>query len=123
MTEEKREKETELNLLLDCISNVFLIERGRIISGSRVKEVCYARHAFFKLARALTNKTIQHIGDFLNRHHATVIHNSRECENIAENDQLYRHKIDIVSELYIMCTTRKTTQLVNKMVADMNNNS
>lgn len=123
MTEEKREKETELNLLLDCVSNIFLIDRDRIISKSRFKEVVYARHAFFALARSLTSKTIQHIGDFLNRHHASVIHSSVECENIASVDILYRHKIDLITELYVLCATKKSSHLINKMVADVNDNS
>ena len=123
MTEEKREKETELNLLLDCVSNIFLIDRDRIISKSRFKEVVYARHAFFALARSLTSKTIQHIGDFLNRHHSTVIHSSVECENIASVDILYRHKVDLITELYVLCATKKSSHLINKMVADVNDNS
>ena len=123
MTEEKREQEAELNLLLDCVSNIFLIDRDRIISKSRFKEVVYARHAFFALSRSLTNKTIQHIGDFLNRHHATVIHSSVECDNISSVDLLYRHKIDLITELYVLCATKKSSHLINKMVADVNDNS
>lgn len=118
-----RNKKTEdLDLLMDCVSNVFLIDKDRIFSKSRFQEVCYARHAFFRLARALTSKTLQEIGGYTDRHHATVLHSGTECDNIAAIDDIYRHKVEIVTEVYLRCISESTPKTIDDIVARVNNN-
>jgi chromosomal replication initiation ATPase DnaA len=118
-----RDKNTEdLDLLMDCVSNVFLIDKDRIFSKSRFKEVCYARHAFFRLARALTSKTLQEIGGYTDRHHASVMHSGSECDNIAEIDEFYRRQVEIVTEVYLRCINKSTGKIIDDIVARVNNN-
>lgn len=117
-----KESNEELDLLIECVSNVFLIEKDRIFSKSRFKEVCYARHAFFRLARALTSKTLESIGEYLNRHHATVINSLIECDNIAAVDKIYRQKVDITTEVYLRCVNGSSSRIVNDIVGKINSN-
>lgn len=64
-------------------------------SGSRRRTVVAARDAAIFLARRLTSKSLQDIGDFFGgRDHTTILHSCRKLEQSSESDPETREAID-----------------------------
>ncbi|MCE9608038.1 MAG: AAA family ATPase [Planctomycetia bacterium] len=68
-------------------------------SGSRRRTVVAARDAAIFLARRLTNKSLQEIGDFFGgRDHTTILHSCRKLEQSSESDPETREAIDAIRQ-------------------------
>jgi chromosomal replication initiator protein len=66
-------------------------------SGSRRRTVVAARDAAIFLARRLTTKSLQDIGDFFGgRDHTTILHSCRKLEQSSETDPETREAIDAI---------------------------
>lgn len=66
-------------------------------SGSRRRTVVAARDAAIFLARRLTTKSLQEIGDFFGgRDHTTILHSCRKLEHSSESDPETREAIDAI---------------------------
>lgn len=66
-------------------------------SGSRRRTVVAARDAAIFLARRLTTKSLQEIGDFFGgRDHTTILHSCRKLEQTSEADPETREAIDAI---------------------------
>lgn len=66
-------------------------------SGSRRRTVVAARDAAIFLARRLTPKSLQEIGDFFGgRDHTTILHSCRKLEQTSESDPETREAIDAI---------------------------
>jgi len=66
-------------------------------SGSRRRTVVAARDAAIFLARRLTTKSLQEIGDFFGgRDHTTILHSCRKLEQSGESDPETREAIDAI---------------------------
>lgn len=66
-------------------------------SGSRRRTVVAARDTAIFLARRLTTKSLQEIGDFFGgRDHTTILHSCRKLEQTSESDPETREAIDAI---------------------------
>ena len=68
----------ELNRILKAVSEATNISEEQIISKCRLKEVALARHLYFYTACKETSKSLNIIGKFVNRNHATVIYGNNK---------------------------------------------
>ncbi|MBS3961469.1 MAG: hypothetical protein KGZ61_06515 [Sandarakinorhabdus sp.] len=79
-----------LDALLLVTERAFQIPRRELLSGSRVVDVCDARHALIWAARRLTPWSLPMIGKRIGRDHSTVIHALKRAERKRARDLRYR---------------------------------
>ena len=71
---------TNLQSILQIISEYYGVSENLIKSKSRKDEVVKARHAYFYIAYKTSGKGLAEIGKLVNRDHTTVIHGIRKIE-------------------------------------------
>ena len=71
---------TNLEIILETISDNYNISESLIKSKSRKDEIVKARHAYFYIAYKISRKGLAEIGRLVNRDHTTVIHGIRKIE-------------------------------------------
>lgn len=94
-----------------------ITELDKIRTKSRVHEYVLGRYLFCWFAREYTNYSYATIGAFLNRDHATVLHNVRSCEwEIKYNKELQakHEQLKIIMENQFM-NSMERTELENKI--------
>jgi chromosomal replication initiation ATPase DnaA len=94
-----------------------ITELDKIRTKSRVHEYVLGRYLFCWFAREYTNYSYATIGAFLNRDHATVLHNVRSCEwEIQYNKELQaKHEaLKIIMESQFMSSMQRD-ELENKI--------
>ena len=90
----------ELEILLDCVEKVFMVKKDRIKSRTRKMDAVYARHAFCLISRDATNKTLQEIGNTVNRNHTTILYAEVEARSLAEQDRVFEAKVEICKQVF-----------------------
>lgn len=91
---------------LDDIKYLVERETGLDLSlQSRRRHLVYARFIFFKLARTHTSHSLDDIGRFINKDHASVLHGVKQFENVIREyeDDLYKIYIKIDT----ICRTKR----------------
>ena len=68
------------------------------IETSRRRDIIDAFRIFCDIARDKTKYSYQHIGDWINRHHSTVIHLSNSSQDLKETDREYFMKYEKILE-------------------------
>ena len=89
----------ELSAILDsiCMTMMLKIEqvrnpsnaKGELIKGARNSEFVTARQIYCKMARMLTIRSLDDIGETINRDHATVLNAIKRADNYLETDKHY----------------------------------
>lgn len=78
----------------NVVCNVYDIKQGELASKNRERRITDARKAFFYMVKKLNpDFSLQKIGKYLSKHHATVIHSIRQCENLLIFDKPFHDKI------------------------------
>lgn len=65
-------KKITIELILEKVSEYFKVDKTKIISQSRKKEIAYARHIYYFLCRKLTREKLFTIALLVERKHSCV---------------------------------------------------
>lgn len=74
-------KMKELINILELCSSTFNVEKSVIVGKKRLAKIVIARQFYCYFARKYTNCTLQEIGSFIKKDHATVIHAINSIDN------------------------------------------
>lgn len=61
-----------INTILERVCEYFNQTPELLISKNKIKQLAYSRQIYFYLSKKYSNKSFQHIGNSIKRHHATV---------------------------------------------------
>jgi|TARA_R100000664_G_C2753802_1_gene141270 hypothetical protein len=67
-------------VILDEIALVYNVDRDTIFTGSRKKNIIFAKRMFIYILRSMFGLTLYEIAHITNLHHSSVIHHSRKFE-------------------------------------------
>jgi len=91
----------KLNQILDCVAENFELDIQKILGPSQKREICEARFFFCLISRNLTARTLESIGNHINRDHCTVLHGIRKANDLIdiypEMKSLYNKIINEIS--------------------------
>ena len=76
----------ELNKILAAVSEITGVSKSKIQGTERFKKTMFARHLFCYFAKEKTNATLVQIGNFINRHHSTVINSLQLISDMIDID-------------------------------------
>ena len=81
--------------------NVYLnIDKERLNSAERTREVAIARQLAMYLAKQLTKIPLSAIGAAIgNRNHATVLHSCKTITNLIDTDQAFKLQVEELERL------------------------
>jgi chromosomal replication initiation ATPase DnaA len=80
--------------MIEKISNHLGISLTKLMSKSRQRDICEARHICIGLISKFdTNITLKTLGALFCKHHATIIHCRRTYENLYETDKNFKIKV------------------------------
>lgn len=95
-----RSSKITLSAIIDFVCTHYDIAQSEILSPSRKKPICLARHVIMLLARELTTLSTPKIGGFMGRDHTTILINiTRLKESCLKNEALALEIRSIVSSL------------------------
>ena len=72
-------------VILDEIALVYNVDRDSIFTGSRKKNIIFAKRMFIYILRSMFGLTLYEIAHITNLHHSSVIHHSRKFEFFYNN--------------------------------------
>ena len=72
-------------VILDEIALVYNVDRDTIFTGSRKKNIIFAKRMFIYILRSMFGLTLYEIAHITNLHHSSVIHHSRKFEFFYNN--------------------------------------
>jgi hypothetical protein len=84
--------------IMDVICNYYGVSKEDVLAPNRQQELVAARHMFCNMCRSYTNSTTFAIGDYITRHHSSVIFGSNKINTLYEFDKTTRADRDIISE-------------------------
>ena len=90
--------------ILSVVCQYYKVSQVELASKSRKQFTAYARQIFFYLCRKHTDKSYQHIADYLNRDHATVIHASKKVSSEIEIYSNVAKQISEIEEKLFSCS-------------------
>ena len=67
-------------------------------SKSRKRELVNSRQVAMFYLKENTNETLNKIGNYFNRDHATVLHAIKTVNNLSDTDKKFRHELITVKE-------------------------
>lgn len=90
-----------LNQIANVVSEVSKINKELILGTSRKRHFVLPRQIFCHLSRKYTKASLENIGHFLSKNHATVLNADNTVRNLLETKDVYVTKMfnDIESEL------------------------
>ena len=91
---------SKLELISECVSEYYGVEKEQIRSKSRLREFVVPRHIFCYLARKYTTSTLKQIGGFVSRDHASVINACESIEGQMSVDRRLRERVEEISAEY-----------------------
>lgn len=84
--------------LLIVVCNVFNTDKYTVMSKSRIKNACDARHCAMYFLNKKMKIGPSQIGRFFGRDHATVIVAVEKCEGLIKYNKTFREKIKQVQD-------------------------
>ena len=94
------QKEITIEHIIDSVCNYMNIDRERLNSSERTREVAIARQLAMYLAKQLTKIPLSAIGAAIgNRNHATVLHSCNTITNLIETDQAFMLQVDELEKI------------------------
>lgn len=89
----KDRKDISLEKILEITSTYYEIEEEDIISPSRSHDIMIARKVFIYLARNMTNYSTPQIGNFLERHHTSILNAEKSIKKELKNDTILSSQV------------------------------
>jgi hypothetical protein len=86
----KKLMDYKMTTAMEAVCRVAGVTQDEIISKSRVRHLTEARRAYVNILIKDGNYTYMKIGDSINRHHATVLHNKDNHSFLYEIDKDYK---------------------------------
>lgn len=80
--------------ILEAVCATFGETRSDLISPQRRQKLCWARHAFWRLARRHTRMSLPALGRWLNKDHTSVMSGLRRAEKLIATNLDWRAKYD-----------------------------
>jgi hypothetical protein len=105
---------------LSQIKNVIEKETGiRINTKKRLRYIVDLRKMFFYIARKHTDISLSYLGAYLNRDHATALHNINSAKNLIETEPKFKNKLLKLEKLVlssISLDNKKTTVIPQRKI-------
>lgn len=94
------QKEITLDHIIDTICEQMGVDKERLLSSERTREVAMARQIAMYLAKQLTKIPLTAIGLAMGgRNHATVLHSCKTITNLMETDQSFRLQVEDLEKI------------------------
>ena len=94
------QKEITIEHIIDSVCNYMNIDRERLNSSERTREVAIARQLAMYLAKQLTKIPLSAIGAAIgNRNHATVLHSCKTITNLIDTDQAFKLQVEELEKI------------------------
>lgn len=94
------QKEITIDHIIDTICEQMNVDKERLLSAERTREVAIARQIAMYLAKQLTKIPLTAIGLALGgRNHATVLHSCKTISNLMETDQSFKLQVEDLEKL------------------------
>ena len=94
------QKEITIEHIIDTVCSYLNIDKERLNSAERTREVAIARQLAMYLAKQLTKIPLSAIGAAIgNRKHATVLHSCKTITNLIDTDQAFKLQVEELERL------------------------
>ena len=94
------QKEITIEHIIDTVCSYMNIDKERLNSAERTREVAIARQLAMYLAKQLTKIQLSAIGAAIgNRNHATVLHSCKTITNLIDTDQAFKLQVEELERL------------------------
>ena len=94
------QKEITIEHIIDTVCSYLNIDKERLNSAERTREVAIARQLAMYLAKQLTKIPLSAIGAAIgNRNHATVLHSCKTITNLIDTDQPFKLQVEELERL------------------------
>ncbi|MBQ5843589.1 MAG: chromosomal replication initiator protein DnaA [Alistipes sp.] len=89
------QKEITIEHIIDTVCSYMNIDKERLASAERTREVAIARQLAMYLAKQLTKTPLSAIGAAIGgRNHATVLHSCKTISNLMDTDKSFRLQVE-----------------------------
>ena len=93
-------KEITIDHIIEVVCEHMSIDRERLNSSERTREVAIARQLAMYLAKQHTKSPLTAIGNAIGgRNHATVLHSCKTISNLMETDKAFRRQVEEIEKL------------------------
>ena len=93
------QKEITIEHILDVVCRELNVERARLDSSERTREVAIARQLAMYLAKQHTKMPLTAIGAAIGgRNHATVLHSCKTISNLMDTDKAFRMQVEEIEK-------------------------
>ncbi len=94
------QKEITIDHIIDVVCENMAIDRARLNSSDRTREVAIARQLAMYLAKQYTKSPLAAIGAAIGgRNHATVLHSCKTIANLMDTDKAFRAQVEEMEKL------------------------
>ena len=94
------QKEITIDHIIDVVCENMAIDRARLNSSDRTREVAIARQLAMYLAKQYTKSPLAAIGVAIGgRNHATVLHSCKTIANLMDTDKAFRAQVEEMEKL------------------------
>lgn len=94
------QKEITIDHIIDIVCKQMNIDKQRLSSAERTREVAIARQLAMYLAKQLTKTPLTAIGAAIGgRNHATVLHSCKTISNLMDTDKSFRMQVEEIERL------------------------
>jgi chromosomal replication initiator protein len=96
------QKEITIDHIIDVICEQMGVDRERISSSERTREVAIARQLAMFLAKKHTKQPLTNIGAAIGgRNHATVLHSCKTISNLMDTEKMFRQQVEQIEKIIL----------------------
>ena len=96
------QKEVTIDQIIDVVCEQMNVDRERMASSERTREVAIARQLAMFLAKKHTKQPLTNIGAAIGgRNHATVLHSCKTISNLMDTEKLFRQQVEQIEKVLL----------------------
>lgn len=96
------QKEVTIDHIIDVVCAEMNVDRERMSSSERTREVAIARQLAMFLAKKHTKQPLTNIGAAIGgRNHATVLHSCKTISNLMDTEKMFRQQVEQIEKLIL----------------------
>ena len=96
------QKEITIDRILDVVCEHMNVDRERMASSERTRDVAIARQLAMYLAKKHTKQPLTNIGAAIGgRNHATVLHSCKTISNLMDTEKLFRQQVEQIEKILL----------------------